>query len=96
MISTEVSSLATYNKQSSVRLLLATAAIMSFEVISADVTQAYRKSASELKRKVFVKPNCIDLKPDELLQIMKPITDSSKAVTIVPKHLFDITSLIFG
>jgi Reverse transcriptase (RNA-dependent DNA polymerase) len=60
-------------KQSSVRILLATAAIMGFEVISADETQAYLQSASELKRKVFVKSNCIDLKPDELLQIMKPL-----------------------
>jgi hypothetical protein len=60
-------------KQSSVRLLLATAAIMRFEVISADVTQAFLQSAGELKRKVFVRPNCIDLNPDELLQIMKPL-----------------------
>jgi hypothetical protein len=44
-------------KQSSIRLLLATAAIMGFEVIIADVIQAYLQSASELKRKVCVKPN---------------------------------------
>jgi hypothetical protein len=46
---------------------------MGFEVISADVTQADMLSASEIKRKVFVKPNCIELKPDELLQIMNTL-----------------------
>jgi hypothetical protein len=60
-------------KQSSIRLILATASIMSFYVISADVIQPYLQSASELKRKVFGKPNCVDLKPVELLLIMKPL-----------------------
>jgi Reverse transcriptase (RNA-dependent DNA polymerase) len=60
-------------KQSFVRLLLATAALMGFDVISADVIQAYLQSACDLTRKVFVKPSCIDLDSDELLQIMKPL-----------------------
>jgi Reverse transcriptase (RNA-dependent DNA polymerase) len=65
---------------------------MGFEIISADVTQAYLQSASELKRKVFVNPNCIDLKPDELLQIMKPLyglAESGKyyAQTFIRHHL---------
>jgi Reverse transcriptase (RNA-dependent DNA polymerase) len=82
-------------KQSSVRLLLATAAIMGFDVISADVIQAYLQSASDLKRKVFVKPNCIDLDPDELLQIMKPLyglADSGDywAQAFVRHHLTDL------
>jgi Reverse transcriptase (RNA-dependent DNA polymerase) len=66
-------------KQSSVRLLTSTAAIMGCEVISADVTQTHLQSASELKRKVFVKPNCIDPKPDELHQIMKSLYGLAKS-----------------
>jgi hypothetical protein len=82
-------------KQLSVRLLLATAAIMGFEIISSDVTQAYLQSASGLKRKVFVKPNCIDLKPDELLQIMKPLYGLAEsgdycAQTFIRHHLTDL------
>jgi hypothetical protein len=82
-------------KQSFIGLLLATAAIKRFEVISADVIQAYLQSASELKRKVFVKANCFDLKPDELLQIMKPLyglADSGDylAQTFVRHHLMDL------
>jgi hypothetical protein len=68
---------------------------MGFEFISADVTQAYLQSASELKRKVFVKPNCIDLKPDELLQIMKPLYGLAEsgdycAQTFIRHHLTDL------
>jgi Reverse transcriptase (RNA-dependent DNA polymerase) len=82
-------------KQSSVRLALASVAIMGFDVISADVIQAYLQSARDLKRKVFVKPSCIDLDPDELLQIMKPLyglADSGDywAQTVVHHHLADL------
>jgi hypothetical protein len=68
---------------------------MGFDVISADVIQAYLQSACDLKRKVFVKPNCIDLDPDELLQIMKPLyglADSRDywAQTFGRHHLTDL------
>jgi hypothetical protein len=68
---------------------------MGFEVISADVIQAYLQSASELRRKVFVKHTCIDLKPDELLQIMKPLYGLAEsgdycAQTSFRHHLTDL------
>jgi hypothetical protein len=69
---------------------------MGFEVIFADVvTLAYLQSANELRRKVFVKPNCIGLKPDELLQIMRPFYGLAEsgdycAQMFVRHHLTDI------
>jgi Reverse transcriptase (RNA-dependent DNA polymerase) len=82
-------------KQSSVRLLSATAVTMGFEVVSPDVTRAYLPSASGLKRKIFVKPNCIDLKTDELLQIMKTLYGLAEsgdycAQTFIRHHLTDL------
>ena len=64
----------TYNlKQSSIRLILALATILGFDVWSLDVKQAYLQAASTLRRKLFVKPEFIELKPGELLQVVKPL-----------------------
>lgn len=70
---------ATNLKQTSIRLLLALASIFGFELYSLDVTQAYLQSASQLRRKIFIKPDILNMDSDELLQLMKPIyglTDS--------------------
>ena len=57
----------------SVRILIALAVILGFDVWSSDVTQAYLQSAQNLKRNVFVRPEIIELGADELLQVMKPL-----------------------
>lgn len=60
-------------KASSVRLIMALATILGFDVWSLDVRQAYLQSASELRRNVFVRPKEMDLLPGELLQIIRPL-----------------------
>lgn len=60
-------------KQLSIKLLLALATILGFDIWDLDVKQAYLQSASKLQRSVFIKPNIIDLQPNELLQVIKPL-----------------------
>jgi Reverse transcriptase (RNA-dependent DNA polymerase) len=60
-------------KQQGVRVLLAVAAIFSFDVIAADVVQAYLQSAEDLHRDVFVRSDCIALNPGELFRVIKPL-----------------------
>jgi hypothetical protein len=60
-------------KKQSVRLLLAIAAIFGFDIIATDVVQAYLQSAQDLQREVFVRPECVDLAPNELLRVVKPL-----------------------
>ena len=64
---------ATTLKQSSIRILLALAAIFKFDIWSTDIKQAYLQSASKLKRKIFIKPDEIELSQEELIQIIKPL-----------------------
>ena len=66
-------------KQSSIRLIIALATILGFDVWSLDVRQAHKKLASELQGDVFIKPKRVDLRSNGLLQIVKPfygLTDS--------------------
>lgn len=60
-------------KQSSVRILVALATILGFDLWSMDVKQAYLQSASNLRRDVYVRPDEMNLSPNELLQIIKPL-----------------------
>ena len=57
-------------KQSSIRMLLALAAIIGFNVWSINIKQAYLRSACQLNRDVFIKPNVLELKQNELLRIV--------------------------
>jgi Reverse transcriptase (RNA-dependent DNA polymerase) len=60
-------------KQSSVRLLLALTATLGFNVWTIDVNQAYLQAAVGLQRKIFTKPDVLNLGEDEILQVIKPL-----------------------
>jgi hypothetical protein len=70
---------ATNLKQSSIHILLPLASILGFNTWSADIIQAYLQSASNLHRKIFVRPNILQLDPDQLLQVVKPLYGLSDA-----------------
>lgn len=65
----------------SVRMLMALASILGFQIWISDIRQAYLQSLSPLLRDEFVKlpPDVIELGPHELLQILKPLYRSSDA-----------------
>jgi hypothetical protein len=60
-------------KQQSVRVLLALVAIFGCEIEAADVIAAYVQSEENLQRGVFVGPSCMQLGPNELVCIVKPL-----------------------
>lgn len=60
-------------RQSSIRLLVSMAMISGFDVCSLDVNQVYLQSASQMKRKVYIKLKQLYLAPDEFLQILLPL-----------------------
>lgn len=60
-------------KSSSVRIILALATILGFDVSNSDVKQSYVQSASQLLRKVFIKPKELDLAVNEFIQILLPL-----------------------
>jgi Reverse transcriptase (RNA-dependent DNA polymerase) len=70
---------ATSLKQSSIRILLALASILGFNIWSTDINQAYHKSSSNIQRKIFVRPDVFQLDPDQLLQVVKPLYGLSDA-----------------
>lgn len=49
------------------------ATIFGDDVWSLDVEKAYVQEASQIQRKSFTRPHCIDLRENELLQVMKPL-----------------------
>ena len=59
--------------QTSLRVLLALASIMGFDVWTSDVQQAYLQSAVEMQRDIFTKPDCLELGPNEFLRLMLPL-----------------------
>jgi Reverse transcriptase (RNA-dependent DNA polymerase) len=70
---------ATNLRQSSIRILLALATILGFNMWSTDINQAYLQSASNLKRETFVKPEIMALDKVQLLQVVKPLYGLSDA-----------------
>lgn len=61
-------------RQSSVRMLLALASILGFDVWTMDVRQAYLQSLCSLLRDVYVNPpsDIMELNPNEFLKLLKP------------------------
>lgn len=57
----------------SIRMIMALATILGFDIWSADVTQAYLRAVCRLQRKVFTCPEVLDLSPEELIQIILPM-----------------------
>jgi Reverse transcriptase (RNA-dependent DNA polymerase) len=64
---------ATAVRHSSVRLLLALAASLGFDVWTLDANQAYLQAAYDLGRKVYLRTGAIQLQPGELIQLIKPL-----------------------
>jgi hypothetical protein len=60
-------------QQSSIRLLLSLAAIVGFKVWSNDVSQAYIQASVPLLRDVYIRPDCLDLRQNELVRLIKPL-----------------------
>lgn len=44
--------------------------ILGFDIWSGDIKQAYLQAGSDLRRKIFVRPEMVYLAPDELLQLV--------------------------
>ena len=63
----------------STRMLVALATILGLPLVLADWAQGYAQSQSPLLRKVFTRPNELDLAPDELVQIVRPCYGLSDA-----------------
>jgi Reverse transcriptase (RNA-dependent DNA polymerase) len=64
--------------QTSIRLLIALAAVFGFNIFTADVKQAYLQSASPLLRDIYVQPNLglaatLQLDQNQLLKVLKPL-----------------------
>jgi Reverse transcriptase (RNA-dependent DNA polymerase) len=59
--------------------LLAISALFGWDVYSLDVTQAFLQSAERLKREIVICPDVLELRKDELLQIMLPLYGLSES-----------------
>jgi hypothetical protein len=74
----------------SVRMLVALAAIMGFTIWSEDVTQAFVQSSGNLLREVFVEPpKELELDSDLVLKLLKPLYGLSDAGDYWARTLLD-------
>lgn len=65
-------------RQSSIRVLIALAAVSGFRLWSQDLLQAYLQSAEKLMRDVYVKPSReFKLLPNQLLKLLRPLYGQS-------------------
>jgi Reverse transcriptase (RNA-dependent DNA polymerase) len=81
--------------QESVRTILALAAVLGFNVWTTDIAQAHLQRAEKLHKKIFSSPPLMDLGPDELLQLSRPLYGLSEAgdywsETLMQHHLHDL------
>lgn len=61
-------------QQTSIRVILAIAAIFGFRIWSTDITQAYIQSATELMRDIYIRPTKeFELAPNQLLKLLRPL-----------------------
>ena len=70
---------ATNLKQSSIRMPVALATILGFNLWSTDINQAYLQSVEKLQRKIFVLPDVLQLDNEQFLQVVKPLYGLSDA-----------------
>lgn len=61
---------ATILKQVSLRLLLALAFVLEFDIFSLVLTPTYLKCSSDMRRKMFLKSDVFNLQADKLLQLV--------------------------
>jgi hypothetical protein len=79
----------------SVRLILAIAAIFCWNIWTTDVQQAYLQSVSLLKKEVFLKTNAIELGTNEFLQLSLPLCGLSESGDYWARHLIIIICITY-
>jgi Reverse transcriptase (RNA-dependent DNA polymerase) len=82
-------------RQSSLRLIMAVAAVFGFDVWSEDIRQAYLQAAEPLLRDVYIRPPSMSLGTRELLKLLRPLYGLSEsgdylAETLQDHHLRDL------
>ena len=82
-------------KPVSIHLMLDLASILGFDIWTTGINQAYLQSAENLRRKIFVRPDVLELEPNELLQVVKPLYGLSDAgdywgETLTENHLKEL------
>jgi Reverse transcriptase (RNA-dependent DNA polymerase) len=65
--------------QAIIRMLLAVASILDMNVWCEDIKQAYIQSAQRLRRKIFIKPDILQLGKNEFLQLLLPLYGLTEA-----------------
>jgi hypothetical protein len=72
-----------------IRMLLAVASNLDLNVWCEDVKQAYLQSAQRLRRKIFIKPDILQLGKNEFLQLLLPLYLLTEAGDYWTHTLFD-------
>ena len=90
-------------RQSSIKIIVSTAAVRNFRLFSHDVTQAYLQSDEEMSREIYLRPKVEDRKyfrvtGDVLLQILRAlygVTDAGDYWCVTSdKHIKDDLSMV--